>query len=442
MNNFQRRPIIDGVLDYTDKLHKAVYDEGCKSAYKGYEIDDQGRHAFTTALKFKAKSFGWGGDDSGILDVPTGDTDEHGNPVLKFLLEHDGEFTLPDIKTWVESWIGRDNRASQDDAMLFSCILNGLSSEGTIKVYNRSNDFMVGNNESGTLLLKVVLEESGLQTNATVMKAKSDLANLSETMVKLGHNVSKFNDHVLAIMATLTRNGSSAPDLIHQLFPAYLVCPDKEFTGYIKDKKNAFEEGQALSEKELMKFAHYKFKTLVDSNQWEAPDAQQEEIMALKCELKNVKSQLNNRSKRKRNGKGNGKNEGNGNSKKKKKNPPEWMTIPPSKEGPYSKKVNGKLYHFCCNENGAPSNAGCNKWVRHKPSECKGDTFKWTPGKPNPVTIPGFKAKTKKQRELQVKAATLGLTNVSISDEALDDVELKEEEESDENIYDAETDEE
>ena len=278
------------------------------------------------------------------------------------------------------------------------------------------------------------------------MKAKSNLANLSETMVKLGHNVSKFNDHVLAIMATLTRNGSSAPDLIHQLFPAYLVCPDKEFTGYIKDKKNAFEEGQALTEKELMKFAHYKYKTLVDSAQWEAPDAQQEEIMALKCELKKMKSKVNNRIKRKRDGKENGKNETDKNKKKKKakKNLPEWMKTPPPKGGPYTKITDGKVYHFCCVENGAPKDAGCNKWVRHKPSQCKGEAFKpVSPGMPNPVTVPGFKAKTKKQRELQVKAATLGLKNVSITDESIEDAELKSDIESiEENEFEVETDEE
>ena len=60
MTTYQRRPIIDGVLDFTDKLHKAVYDDGCKAAYKEYEIDNQERHVFTTALRFKAKSFSWG----------------------------------------------------------------------------------------------------------------------------------------------------------------------------------------------------------------------------------------------------------------------------------------------------------------------------------------------------------------------------------------------
>ena len=94
VTNYQRRPIIDGVLDFTDKLHKAVYEDGCKAAYKEYDIDDQGRHAFTTALRFKAKSFEWGGNGLGILDIPTGEMDDNGLPLTKYLLEHDGEIPL------------------------------------------------------------------------------------------------------------------------------------------------------------------------------------------------------------------------------------------------------------------------------------------------------------------------------------------------------------
>ena len=44
--------------------------------------------------------------------------------------------------------------------------------------------------------------------------------------------------------------------------------------------------------KDLMSNVNYKYKNLVNSNQCEAPDAQQEELMALKYELKNVKLQL------------------------------------------------------------------------------------------------------------------------------------------------------
>ena len=101
------------------------------------------------------------------------------------------------------------------------------------------------------------------------------------------------------------------------------------------------------------------------------------------------------------------------------------MKTTPLKDGPFTKTVDGKIYHFCSRRNGAPSGAGCNKWVRHKPSECQGRLFSFAPGEANPVTKPGFVAKTKKQKELQVKAATLGLVNASISDEAIANAKLE-----------------
>ena len=108
-------------------------------------------------------------------------------------------------------------------------IINILSSDGLAKVYNRSADYHVGDYESGILLLKVILEELGLQTHATILKEKAILANLPMLMARLTHTVSKFNSSVLATTNNLKRNGSSAPDLLHQLFPVYLSCPDNKF---------------------------------------------------------------------------------------------------------------------------------------------------------------------------------------------------------------------
>ena len=75
------------------------------------------------------------------------------------------------------------------------------------------------------------------------MKDKAILANLPELMIRLGHNVSKFNSQVLTVTRSLKRNGSSAPDLLHQLFPVYLAYPDVVFHAYITLKQNSFEEG-------------------------------------------------------------------------------------------------------------------------------------------------------------------------------------------------------
>ena len=86
-------------------------------------------------------------------------------------------------------------------------------------------------------------------------------------MLRLAHNVSKFNARVVLISLKLRRNGSSALDLLHQLFSAYLVCPDKRFHDYIVAKQNKFEEGLEMKPDYLMKCARFKYKTLLDKGE-------------------------------------------------------------------------------------------------------------------------------------------------------------------------------
>ena len=82
------------------------------------------------------------------------------------------------MKGYVETYINIPVREAQDDAMLFESVINSLSSDSKRKIYNRSNDFHTFGEESGVLLIKIILDESGLQTHATVMKEKAVLENL------------------------------------------------------------------------------------------------------------------------------------------------------------------------------------------------------------------------------------------------------------------------
>ena len=148
--------------------------------------------------------------------------------------------------------------------MMYNCVINSLSSDGLVKVYNRIGDYHVGDCESGILLLKVILEESVLQTHVELLKENALLANLPMLMACLTHNVSKFNSSVFATTKNLKRNVSSAHDLLHQLVPVYLSCPDNKFLDYITLKQNKFEEWTVVNVDYLMKCAKYKYKKLLD----------------------------------------------------------------------------------------------------------------------------------------------------------------------------------
>ena len=139
---YQRRPTITGLLDFAQKLHKVYYNEGCKKFLDGFAIEPEERHAFVTALTFKVKRFGWGGDACGILIIPTDEFTNIGGKVHKYLLESDGEFSLTFLRKYMETYINVPEREAQNDAMLFEAVIKSLSSDGKCKIYNLSKDFI------------------------------------------------------------------------------------------------------------------------------------------------------------------------------------------------------------------------------------------------------------------------------------------------------------
>ena len=99
--------------------------------------------------------------------------------IFRYLLELDGEFTLPHLIAYVASYIDIKSRVAQDDRMLFEVVINNFLLEGKCKVYNRSTDFHVMSNKSGTTH-KCNPQKLGLQTHSTIMKEMAVLVNLLE----------------------------------------------------------------------------------------------------------------------------------------------------------------------------------------------------------------------------------------------------------------------
>ena len=102
---YQCSPTITGLLDFGQKLHKACYKEGCKILYDGFEIDPDGCHTFLTALTFKFKNFGWGGDSCGIFDIPTDEFTNLGGRIHEYMLKLDEKFTLAVLQDYMETYI-------------------------------------------------------------------------------------------------------------------------------------------------------------------------------------------------------------------------------------------------------------------------------------------------------------------------------------------------
>jgi hypothetical protein len=170
----------------------------------------------------------------------------------------------------------------------------------------------------------------------------------------------------------LRQTGHSLTDVATHLLTAYKTSNDEKLRLYIDRLEDiARESGTYLEEKDLMNKVKMKFDALETSRKLEAISKQEDEIVALKAQIKSLKK-----------GKGGGENSGGssgssgsgggkkGKGDKRKKDgkkeyipfPKELRKKPEPSDLTKPLVVEGVSYYFCKKH----------KWCRHKGSECKG----------------------------------------------------------------------
>ena len=383
------RPTYAGLLDWNQKEHVKYWEEGVKPSMEDYSMDALSKSSFVLQTKLRVHDCVWSTRNGlGVLDIP-----KDGDFIP--LLDHYGSITIQELQAFVRPWIDANSRAAQDDTMVYEYTRRTLSSEALLRAFQKKDLFHIrkggGTFPSGVLFLKVVLDESSLSSNATVMKHKKELTRLSTIFADQKWNVPKFNETVKGIELALTQYGSSAPDLLHQLLPAYLECPEPKFRTYIEQKKNAHEDGTAvLTAESLMDFAQAKFLTQRDQDDWntKAEAEQKDNIFALQTKVKTL-TRLVEDTKKALKGKGKGKDNTVKKAKKDRGKPPKtkgeiyerpdgWKWIAPRQGEPTTMELDGKTWHWCAIKTGAPPTGGCNQWTRHHPSDCRGYKYKGT----------------------------------------------------------------
>ena len=367
-----------GVLDYSTHEARKFY----STAVKPLEMDNpfdvlpEGLHHFLKMVTKRAEDMGWSKRDhdanwegQGILQIPDNVEDEQSKS--KTLTEDYGQVSLDKVCAYSETMIDQGTRDAQDIRMLYSCLMDSLSKEGKDKVMVWEKDYKVLGFPCGISLLKVIIRESYIDTNATSLHIRTQLSSLDTLIGKIGHDITKFNARVKMMMESLAARGETTNDLIINLFKAYKVVPDKAFVKYIVGKEEKYEEGQELNHNSLMKLADIKFKTLQQKGQWQAPSPDEEKIVALEAKLKSVEGKLKRKGDEKKGDDGT-----HGYHKKGKyqkigfKPLPDWMKLrPPMDRLNVPRRWNNKQWWYCHPDTGGK----CNGVYRiHKPSECKG----------------------------------------------------------------------
>ena len=376
---FSRHPgqLTQGVIDFgskpgwnhwkmaTQKLQDDLYD--CKP---------EGFYQFIKNLKSRANYFGWLGE-GGILQVapnPKKPTE------VRCLLEDYGVFSYDRLVEHEKTYISSDTRAAQDNCMLFTCLMNSLSSSGKAKLNVHDKQYLIGDppNESGLCLLKILIRESHLDSNATSSMIRTKLSNLDEYLVETNNDILKFNNHVRMLMDSLTARGETTQDLLTNLFKAYAACSDSTFVKYVADIQTKWEDGEEMTPERLMERVSNKYKIMKTKEVWNAPSAEQKKLVALGAKISELKkkyedkkAKLDQSKKRESNKRESNKEKGTdtSNQKKTKLQKPTWMFQKP-KDADLRKprEWNGSKWHYCSPETGGK----CNGVYRiHKPSECR-----------------------------------------------------------------------
>jgi len=363
---FSPAQAVQGLLDYTKSEHSKIYKSAIREVCKEpFECEADGLYQFLKDIQDRADEMGW---SDGILNITLEVTDDN-EPVQEKLIDNYGTISLEQVVESELQYINEQGREAQDTFMLYKCLMASLSNSAKKRISLWSEQYRIGDNNlcSSVALLKIIVRESHLDTNATTNQIRTKLSNLDSYILTVDSDIGKFNQYVKLLVQSLTARNQKTSDLLINLFKGYGAVSDEVFRAWLMRKQDDHEEGEELTPDELMIAAKNKFDTMVEKGTWNAPTAE-EKIVALEAKFNSTMKSLNKKvtfdnSKKQVAKKGADK----PSSKKKEGDHPKKWKAP--KQGDKKEvEFKGHTWYWCGKDTGGK----CEKWRAHKPKECKG----------------------------------------------------------------------
>ena len=208
-----------GTLDFTRSNARKYFAKATKKldTKELYDCTPGNMYHFLKLLNQRANESGWDDEISGISWIPEDINDQ--NSELRYLPTEYGRVTLDQIANFEKSYLGTERRDAQDNFMLYKCLMSSLSKEVEMKIEGWENEYIIRNNQgtripSGNLLLKVLICESHLDTNAMNQSIRFKLSNLDDYMTKSNSDITKFNGYVKILVRSLEARGQRSEALL------------------------------------------------------------------------------------------------------------------------------------------------------------------------------------------------------------------------------------
>ena len=364
---FSPAQAVQGLLDFSKSEHSKIYKSAIREVSKDpFDCEAEGLYQFLKDVQDRADEMGW---SDNILNITLEVTDDI-EPVQENLIDNYGTISLEQVVESELQYINEQGRDAQNTYMLYKCLMSSLTNNAKKRISLWSEQYRIGDNDlcSGVALLKIIIRESHLDTNATTNQIRTKLSNLDSYILTVDSDIGKFNQYVKLLIQSLTARNQKTSDLLINLFKGYGAVSDEVFRAWLMRKQDDHEEGEEMTPDELMIAAKNKYDTMVEKGTWNAPTAE-EKIVALEAKFNSTMKSLNKKvtfesSKKKQGSKSGGDKL---NSKKKEGDHPKKWKAP--KQGEKKEvEFKGHTWYWCGKDTGGK----CEKWRAHKPKECKG----------------------------------------------------------------------
>jgi hypothetical protein len=352
------------VINYHTVSGSKLYRAAIQKLAEPFNVTSAGLKPFLRDIGDRARYNGWGD----ILAVPKDldDPDIAGRDTTDLLTQY-GCISIKQVRDHALSYYLTKSRAVEDSNQMYVCIMDTLTKEGRAKVVLHEKEYTFGNGDyvSGPVLLKVVIMESYIDTNATTRHIRQHLSQLHEYILTVDSDIEIFNLYVNGLINSLAARGQSTQDLLANLVKGYKTATDDVFVKYIEKKEEDNNHGHDIQSMRLMELARNKYKTMVEENKWKAPSEDSTKIIALQAQVKLLGNKFKAGPGPKYPSNKGPKDDKFTPKKKKGDKPPKapWMLVAPTEGQPLKKLKDGKDWIWC------PTHKS---WGRHTLEKCNG----------------------------------------------------------------------
>jgi hypothetical protein len=291
-------------------------------------------------------------------------------PDNRAFIAHHGIFSLEHLRTFATPLLAANDRNTQDDFMMGTAIQASLDTTLLNRINVHRDLYTINGHISSILLLKVIIREAHLDSNASTRFARANLSNLATQMKKQGDDIVKFNEYVRQQLDVLAARGEETLDLLPNLIQGYKAVNDAAFLRYIEDIEVQYDDGRLqMTTEQLMFFCANRYKVRVEEGVWNAPNRDQARILALQSQVSQLQNNARGAPARgaaadgapsapARNGQPRA-------ARREKYKPEPWMLVKPSDNdvaNDVPKTDGGREYWWCVHHK---------RYCQHKTGDCK-----------------------------------------------------------------------